>query len=63
MFVTGVMTVLCTAGIAFYVRFLVALCKECKPRRIGYWLRLPLGFSENAIAELQQVKKPVTRAA
>jgi hypothetical protein len=63
MFVTGVITVLCTAGIAFYVRFLVALCKECKARRIGYWVRLRLGSSENAIAELQQGKKPATRAA
>lgn len=63
MFVTAVMTVLCTAGIAFYVRFLVALCKECKPRRIGYWVRLRLGSSEDTIAELQQGKRPVTRAA
>jgi hypothetical protein len=63
MFVTGLMTVLCTAGIAFYVRFLVALCKECKPRRIGYWVRLRLGTGEDAIADLQQRKKPVTRAA
>ncbi len=63
MFVTGVMTVLCTAGIAFYVRFLVALCKECKPRRIGYWVRLRLSSGENAIAKLLQRKNPVTRAA
>lgn len=63
MFVTDLMTVLCTAGIAFYVRFLVALSQECKPRRIGYWVRLRLGSGENAIAELQQRKKPVTRAA
>jgi len=63
MFVTTVMTVLCTAGIAFYVRFLVALCKECKPRLIGYWVRLRLGSGENAIAELQEREKPATRAA
>ena len=62
MFVMPVMTVLCTAGIAFYVRFLVALCKECKPRRIGYWVRLRLGSGEDTIAELQQRKRP-TRAA
>ena len=63
MFVTGVMTVLCTAGIAFYVRFLVALCKECKPRRIDYWVRLRLSSGENAIAELQERRESVTRAA
>jgi len=57
MFVTGLITVLCTAGIAFYVRFLVALCKECTPRRIDYWVRLRLGSGEDAIAELQQRKK------
>ena len=44
MFVTAVMTVLCMAGIAFYVRFVVALCKECKPHSIGYWVRVRLGL-------------------
>ena len=37
MLVMAAMTVLCTASVAFYVRFLIALCKECRPRRIGYW--------------------------
>jgi hypothetical protein len=63
MFVTAVMSVLCTAGIAFYVRFLVALCKECKPRSIGYWARLRLGSGEDAIAELPEWRESVTRAA
>jgi len=63
MFVTAVMTVLCTAGIAFYVRFLVALQKECKPRSIGYWVRRRLGSGQDTIAELPERKTPVTRAA
>jgi hypothetical protein len=63
MFVMAVMTLLCTAGMAFCVRFLVALCKECKPRRIGYWVRLRLASGEDAIAELQERKRPATRAA
>jgi hypothetical protein len=63
MFVTPVMTVLCTAGIAFYTRFLVALCKERKPRLFGYWVRLRLGSGEDTIAELQDRKQPVPRAA
>ena len=63
MFVTAIMTVLCTASIAFYVRFLGALCKECKPRSIGYWVRLRLGSGEDTIAELPERRKPVTRAA
>jgi hypothetical protein len=32
MLAMAIMTMMCTAGIAFYVRFLLALCKECKPR-------------------------------
>jgi hypothetical protein len=62
-FLSAVITVLCTAGITFYMRFLVALCKECNPSRIGYWVRLRLGSGDHAIAELQHRKKPMTRAA
>jgi hypothetical protein len=63
MFVMAAMTVLCTAGIAFYVRFLVALSKECKPRRIGFWVRMRLASDEDAIGELQERKKLFNRAA
>jgi len=63
MFVSAVMTVLCMAAIAFYGTFLVALCKEYKPRSSGYWVRLRLSSGEDTIVELQQRKKPVTRAA
>jgi hypothetical protein len=63
MFVMAAMTVLCTAGIAFYVRFLVALSKECKPRRIGFWVRMRLAADEDAIGELQERKKLFNRAA
>jgi hypothetical protein len=63
MFVMVLMTVLCTAGIAFYLRFLVALCRECKPRPIGYWVRLRLASGEDTIAELQESEQRVDRAA
>jgi len=63
MFVTAAMTVLCTGAVAFYVRFLVALCRECKPRLAGYWVRLRLGSGEDALVEMQEGKQPVTRAA
>ena len=63
MFVMAIVTVLCAAGIAFYVRFLVALYKECKPRSVTYWVRLGLGSGEDTIAELPVRRKPVTRAA
>jgi hypothetical protein len=63
MLVMSGMTVLFTAGIAFYVRFLVALSNECEPRLIGYWVRLQRGARENAISELHERKQPTTRAA
>ena len=63
MFVKAVMIVLCTAGIAFYVRFLVALWSECEPRSTGYWVRLRFSSGEDTIAELPKRREPVARAA
>lgn len=63
MFATTAITLLCTAGISFYVRFLVALCKTCKTRRIGYWVRVRLGSGEESIPELRQGERLVIRAA
>ena len=63
MFATTAITLLCIAGISFYVQFLVAMCRECKPRRMGYWVRLRLGSSEESIPEPRQRERPVTRAA
>ena len=63
MFLKAVMIVLCTAGLAFYVRFLVAVWNECEPRATGYWVRLRLGSGEDTIAELPERRTPVTRAA
>jgi len=40
MVVTTVVTVLCTTGIAFYIRFFVALCKESTRSWVGYLVRL-----------------------
>jgi hypothetical protein len=53
MFATTAITLLCIACISFYVRFLVALYRECKPRRIGYWVRLRLSSSEESVPELR----------
>jgi hypothetical protein len=36
MLVISVVTTLCTVGIAFYARFLFALCKELSPRWMNY---------------------------
>lgn len=62
-FVKAVTIVLCTAGIAFYVRFLVAIWKDSKPRSGGYWLRLRSDSGEITIDELPEERKPVSRAA
>ena len=63
MFVTAAMTLLCTAAIVFYARFLVALCKEGQPRLFGHRLRLRLDFGEDTIAELTEQKDMGARAA
>jgi hypothetical protein len=57
-----VMTALSTAAVAFYLRFLFALYKESKPTKIHYWVRVGLGSSQDAIGELRQRPKSVTRA-
>lgn len=59
---TTIITVLCAAGIAFYVRFMIALSKECRPRVRGYWMRLRLGTGGGELGELTQ-EQPTRRAA
>jgi hypothetical protein len=51
MFAMTAITLLCSAGISFYVRFLVALFQECKPRRTGHWVRLRLRSGEESIPD------------
>jgi hypothetical protein len=63
MFVTAAITLVCTAGISFYVRFLVALCRECRPHRIGHWVRLRLNTAEEKIAGRQERPESMARAA
>jgi len=59
----ALMTVLCLAGVAFYLRFLVALCKDRKAHWIFYWVHLHTGCNEYVIPEQREHKKPVARAA
>jgi hypothetical protein len=63
MFVMAAMDVLCMGGIAFCLRFLVALFQERKPRRIGDRVRPQLSSGENPNAGPQQQQQPMTRAA
>lgn len=63
MFAKMALTLLCTAGVAFYVRFLVALWNDPRPRSGGYWVRLRFDSGEGTVAELPEQRKPVSRAA
>jgi hypothetical protein len=60
---TAIVTALCAAGIAFYVRFIMALCQEYKPGPRGYWALLRLGIAHDEVEERRAQKLPTTRAA
>jgi hypothetical protein len=58
MLAMSIIALISTAGIAFYVRFLVALCRERKsPRRIyGYCVRLDLAEAK----AIDPASEPIT---
>jgi len=45
------MATVCLLGVAFYARFLFALCKECRHRRICYLVLLQSHSPEHAIPD------------
>jgi hypothetical protein len=57
MFAAAVMAALCVAGVAFCVRFLLALRKESGRGQVTDWAVLRLAPGEGVIAELQPGKK------
>jgi hypothetical protein len=63
MFAIAVMGTVCAAGIAFYVRFLVAICTEFIHRRICYLVRLQSDSEEYPTLEPLERKKSIARAA
>jgi hypothetical protein len=63
MMAVQIMTVLCVSGVAFYVRFLVALCRECTYKRISYLVRIKGAISEVAVMEPRHGKAMGARAA
>jgi hypothetical protein len=65
MAVNVVMTMLCLAGVTFYVRFLVALCRDNagKAHRIFYGARRHVTSNLYAIAEPRERSKTAARAA
>ena len=53
----------CAAGVSFYLRFLVALARECRYARIYYLVRIQPEAGEIAIVKPSRQPKPVARAA
>jgi len=58
-----IMAVLCSVGVAFYLRFLVALCKECRLRRTCYLVRFQPNSDEYPISKPWEVKASIRRLA
>jgi len=53
----------CTAAIGFYLRFLLAMCKECKLVSAGYWRLLRVRSDKEPVVIAQPRRIPVRRAA
>jgi hypothetical protein len=54
------MTVLCTVGVGFYFRFLIASLRECRRRRIGYLVRLQPDTIKSAVLERKKIERGVS---
>lgn len=63
MFVSAVMTLLFTAGVGFYARFLAELFKEHRPPLIRHRVLIQSGSSAEAIAESRKRNETLTHAA
>ena len=63
MIMTAVMAAICTAGVAFYVRFFVELCKECKQRSVCYLVRLESHASECLALDSEDQERSYSQAA
>jgi hypothetical protein len=63
MLAMSAITMFCTAGVAFYVRFLLALWKEIKPGLIAYWRLLRTGFEQKVTAVTPRPKLRPSRVA
>lgn len=48
-----ILVTICIIAIGFYIRFVVALWRECKPRTSGYWIRLRVNSQTGSVADLQ----------
>jgi len=61
--VTVLIATLCTLGTAFYLRFLIAVYKECRHYRICYLVRLQSDSLEHAIPDDRVLDVSIPRAA
>jgi hypothetical protein len=48
---------MCIVAIGFYIRFVVALWRERKPRPSGHWVRLRLNSQTGPVVELRSRSK------
>jgi len=62
MLVTICLTALCVLGIAFYTKFVYALCKECAHRRI-YLVCLRTHHPQHAISHERALDTSIPRVA
>jgi hypothetical protein len=63
MVATTTFVLLSTLAIAFYVRFLIAICKDCKGHRIYHLVRLRFDWGECASRADRAMEVPSRRAA
>ncbi len=60
----AILTMLCVAGVSFYLRFMVALCHECGILHwIFFWVRLHEPSNLYVIMQARTQNKPIARAA
>lgn len=54
---------ICIGSVGFYVRFLVALCKECRAHWISYLVRLEPEYEGYTVCEEVVEERSLPRAA
>lgn len=60
----AILTMLCVAGVSFYLRFMVALCQECGiSNLIFFWVRLHEPSNLYVMTEVHSPEKHIARAA
>ena len=57
------MATVCTVGVAFYARFLFAMCKECRHQRICRLVCLRTHSLESAVPDDRVLDPSIPRAA